>query len=229
MINENSVEFKKFLRRLVQKNIKGKDYYYYRIDNPILEKSKQIYIGAYTKAQQSLLQYYLKKIYFESQETFQEILRKEYKYTSLTPSLAIFLDMLRYSFHFSMREFSRTDIEKYESKNYTRYVYGTTSVEGNTYTLQETNITLNEGRTVKGKNNKEFYEIDNYRRWKNYLKTGKEFKINIDGIKKMHEILLANIDDIDVVPGEFRNVPAFITGTEFQPTPHILIKEELQE
>ena len=119
------------------------------------------------------------------------------------------------------------DINRYEKEVYTKYVYGTTSIEGNTYSLQETNLTLNEGLTISGKEKREFYEIENYNQLKKYIDNLNSISFDLKLVKKIHSIIMDNIDDEH--KGIFRKIDVGIIGTEFEPIPHEFIEDELNK
>jgi Fic family protein len=105
------------------------------------------------------------------------------------------------------------------------YVYTTTSIEGNTLSRIQTSEVL-DGKTVSGKNLREIYEISNYKLLEDYKKTNK-LKIDLSSIKKIHNILLNNIDEEG--KGKLRNVQVFLRGVDYEPPPEIVVQTELED
>ncbi len=134
------------------------------------------------------------------------------------------MELLRLSY-IALKHYNESDRKRYEDAHFTQYVHGTTSIEGNTYTLRETDLTLNEGVTIGGKPKREFYEIENYGTLKRYLDTLKKIDIDTDFIKKIHSFILANIDDDSA--GQLRKIDVGIRGTMFEPPPAIFVEENM--
>lgn len=159
----------------------------------------------------------LSKLLEESSRRYKDACMSGYEIRQLELIRVLYLDFLS--------KFSEDDLERYEQAMYTKYVYGTTSIEGNTYTLLQTSITLNDGLTVSGKEKREFYEIENYGKLQEYVRSKKHFDINVELIKRIHSIIMQNIDDDGA--GCFRRIEVGITGTEFVPTSYLEIEEEI--
>jgi len=216
--------FNSFMGDLRLKYSKGKKYYYIKIDLPFIKKD--VYLGPGTLSEKELYENYKVKLLTETLYYFfkSEKENKHSKYVS--DDAFITLELLRLSYHNLLKNYDKTDLQKYEENIYTNYVYGTTSIEGNTYTLRETDITLNDNLTVSGKSSREFYEIQNYSKLKEYLGNSTP-KISIELIKTIHKIILSNIDDN--AAGSFRKVDVGIRGTKFTPTPPPLIEQEMED
>ena len=222
----NTALFKEFKNNLTRKRNNNIEYYYITIHNSITTDSKQIYLGRVTDNEKKLFDYFIKTTVKRIIFSFEKM--KSIKYTNkyISDDIVFFLDLLRLSYSNELIQYRASDIQKYEDTIFTRYVTGTTNVEGNTYTERETDLTLNQGLTVKGKEIREFYEIINYKKWKKYLDSLNSFNYDRNFIKMVHYYLLM---DIDTDAGEFRNTQVFITGTSYQPSPAILVETELDE
>ena len=90
-------------------------------------------------------------------------------------------------------------------------------IEGNTYTLLETEALLKEMRFAQGKEKAEAQMILNHKKALDFILANKEsFKeIGLDTIRKIHELLTEKID----INNDFRNHPVGITGTLYRPLP----------
>lgn len=97
------------------------------------------------------------------------------------------------------------------------YTYHSNAIEGNTLTLGETRMILEDGLTVGGKQVKEILEAKNHKEALNLLfeiVKGKEYfseKIICD----LHKKLLLDIDDENA--GCYRQIQVYITGSEELP------------
>lgn len=88
-------------------------------------------------------------------------------------------------------------------------------IEGNTYTLLETEVLIKEAQLAKGKDKSDAQMIMNHKKALEYiLKNKEEFTvITLEKIKKIHSILVEDID----IKNDFRNHPVGITGTLYRP------------
>ena len=222
-----SIPIERIKKVLSVKKVKGKEYYYLKIK--MKGKPKEFYVCPVSCSDSQLrynfclvrkeivLEFFI--LYFLSIE--------KYPLKYLTTKERLLLEFIRLGYNILLKEFGDSDIKRYEEAVYTKYVYGTTSIEGNTYTLRETDLTLNEGLTVSGKERREFYEIENYSKMKKYLDSKKKIKIDISFIKLIHKFILTNIDDDSA--GEFRKVDVGIRGTEFEPVPAVTVEDEMRK
>lgn len=105
------------------------------------------------------------------------------------------------------------------------YCYNTTSIEGNTISLDEAKLLLDEGFTPKNKTLREIYDINNS---KNVFLEWKNFSISHKGIQDLHANLMKNIDnrlgyrlnDVRVFKSRFESSPAIYVKSDMD----ILIK-----
>ncbi len=93
----------------------------------------------------------------------------------------------------------------------TFYIYNTNSIEGNTLTLEETNLLLNEGKTPEGKELREIYDHINEKETFDLLLTEKP-EITQELIIKIHALLLKNVDNR---VGNFRDGNVRVAGAGF--------------
>lgn len=90
-------------------------------------------------------------------------------------------------------------------------------IEGNTYTLLETEALIEEMRFAEGKGRAEAQMILNHKKTLDFILADQNhFKnINLEKIKKIHELLTEKVD----IKKDFRNHPVGITGTIYRPLP----------
>lgn len=90
-------------------------------------------------------------------------------------------------------------------------------IEGNTYTLLETEALIKEMRFAKGKARAEAQMILNHKKALDFILVNKNYFVNIDldKIIKTHELLTEKVD----IKKDFRDHPVGITGTIYRPIP----------
>lgn len=106
-------------------------------------------------------------------------------------------------------------LSSYEKDFELRYTHNSTAIEGNTLTLMETKLMLEDGVSVGGKELREIYEVVNHKKAYEYVKkciaANKSLTENI--VKDLHAILTENI----IVGGIYRNQEVRISGAGFTP------------
>lgn len=96
--------------------------------------------------------------------------------------------------------------------------YSSNALEGNTLTLTETKVLLEDGITVGGKPIKDCYEATGHAKAYDYMieaARSEHFSFSEDMIKRFHYLFYSNID-VDKA-GKYRDHQVFITGTEYIP------------
>ena len=106
-------------------------------------------------------------------------------------------------------------LSSYEKDFELRFTHNSTAIEGNTLTLMETKVVLEDGVSIGGKELREIYEIINHKKAYGYVKKciaeNKTLDENI--VKDLHAILTENI----IVGGIYRNQEVRISGAGFTP------------
>lgn len=97
------------------------------------------------------------------------------------------------------------------------WTYNSNSIEGNTLTLRETQMVLQEGITVKGKSLREHFEAKNHEKAIDYLYTlvDQKYTLRSIDILSLHGLVLRMIEDD--FAGRIRNGGVRITGANFVP------------
>jgi Fic family protein len=112
------------------------------------------------------------------------------------------------------------------------FTYNSNAIEGNTLTLRETQLVIQEGITVRGKNLREHLEARNHPDAIDYVEklAQKEATIKQDDILRVHALLMRGIDDQNA--GKYRTGQVRVAGATFMPPPaekiQIMISELLQ-
>ena len=134
----------------------------------------------------------------ELQSTFERLYHKKQHLQSSRPLPTIALNKIRESL----------SIE---------WTYNSNSIEGNTMSLRETQMVLQEGITVKGKSLREHFETHNHDKAIDYLYSviNEEYTLRSIDILSLHGIVLRSIEED--FAGRIRNGGVRITGANFTP------------
>jgi Fic family protein len=97
------------------------------------------------------------------------------------------------------------------------WTYNSNSIEGNTLTLQETQMVLQDGITVKGKSLREHFEAKNHEKAIHFLYSIVEdnYELRAKDILSLHSLVLNFIEED--FAGRFRNGGVRINGANFVP------------
>ena len=95
------------------------------------------------------------------------------------------------------------------------YAHNSTAIEGNTLSLIQTKVILEDGLSVGGKALREIYEVANHDRAFSYVKraVAEGRLLDEEMLKDIHALLMENI----MVGGAYRSVEVRITGAGFRP------------
>ncbi len=105
------------------------------------------------------------------------------------------------------------------------YTYESNRIEGNTLTLQETQMVIEKGLTISGKSLNEHLEAINHKEAIDFIKdiVKNKSELTESTLKQIHSIVLKSIDKANA--GVYRVVPVMISGTIFlPPQPYLLNK-----
>ena len=104
------------------------------------------------------------------------------------------------------------------------FTYESNAIEGNSLTLKDVTIIINEGIVLKGKELREVYETVNTKKALEYV-----FKerppITEDTLKKIHSLLIENTG----VTKGYKQLPNFLLGRLTKTTPPELVEKEMKE
>ena len=105
--------------------------------------------------------------------------------------------------------------KKYELDFAIRFTHESTKIEGNTLSLVENKLVIEDRMSVGGKTLREIYEVENHNKAFLYIKDNinNEIKLNGNIIKNIHEILMDNI----IQGGIYRYTDVKITGASHKP------------
>jgi Fic family protein len=109
------------------------------------------------------------------------------------------------------------------------WTYNSNSIEGNTLSLRETQMILEEGVTIKGKSLREHFEAHNHDKAIGYLYTliDKDYELRGIDILNLHGLVLRSIEDN--FAGRIRNGGVRINGANFVPPNALKVSGLLDE
>ncbi len=109
-----------------------------------------------------------------------------------------------------------------------KWTYNSNAIEGNTLTVYETKVILEEGITIGGKKLQEHFEVINHKEAilfiEDIVKESGPFTEYI--IKSVHNLILNNIDKKNA--GAYRKENVLISGASHKPTDYIHINYEME-
>jgi Fic family protein len=106
-------------------------------------------------------------------------------------------------------------LSSYEKDFELKFTHNSTAIEGNTLTLMETKVVLEDGVSIGGKELREIYEVVNHQKAYGYVKKciTENNPLTENIVKDLHAILTENI----IVGGIYRNQEVRISGAGFTP------------
>ena len=106
-------------------------------------------------------------------------------------------------------------LSSYEKDFELTFTHNSTAIEGNTLTLMETKVILEDGIAIGGKELREIYEVINHKKAYEYVKKciAEDKPLDENIIKDLHQILTENI----IVGGIYRKEEVRISGAGFTP------------
>ena len=112
---------------------------------------------------------------------------------------------------------------------FVEWTYNSNGIEGNTLSLRETQMVLQEGVTIKGKSLREHFEAKNHEAalHKLYSLTNADYTLNAMDILALHSYILRSIEDD--YAGRIRNAGVRISGANFVPPNAKRVSEYLDE
>jgi Fic family protein/DNA-binding XRE family transcriptional regulator len=109
------------------------------------------------------------------------------------------------------------------------YTFESNRIEGNTMTLRETDLVINEGLTISGKSMREHLEVINHQEAIAYIKDlmQKNTPINEREVQSIHNLILRGIHPEDA--GRYRKVQVMIQGSSHMPPQPYLVLKEMED
>jgi Fic family protein len=109
------------------------------------------------------------------------------------------------------------------------YTFESNRIEGNTLTLKETDLVINEGLTISGKSMREHLEAINHADAINFVKelVDKNTVITEGVLLQIHNLILRGIDIENA--GKYRTVQVMIKGSKHMPPPPFLVAKQMED
>ena len=128
-----------------------------------------------------------------------------------------------------MRPLPAEALEKIQEALNIEYTYESNRIEGNTLTLQETALVVNEGITIAGKSLREHLEAVNHAEAVSYIRelAKNEVRINERVIQDIHALILQGINRENA--GRYRSVPVMIAGSSDRPPQPYLVGKQMED
>ncbi len=103
----------------------------------------------------------------------------------------------------------------YEKAFEIEFAHNSTAIEGNTLTLMETKVVLEDGLAIEGKSPREIYEVVNHKKAYRYVKDCIKKGLILDEriVKDIHALLMENI----LTGGIYRHEEVVISGASHTP------------
>lgn len=120
-------------------------------------------------------------------------------------------------------------LEKMQEYFNTAYTFESNRIEGNTLTLSETHMVINEGVTVGGKSMREHLEAINHQEAIDLIQDFVLNKVHFNAfyLKQIHQLVLKGIDK--KYAGVYRNVPVRISGSAHIPPEPYMIEKLMED
>ncbi len=109
------------------------------------------------------------------------------------------------------------------------YTFESNRIEGNTLTLQETALVINEGLTISGKTMREHLEAINHAEAVEFIEDLATRRTDLDRrtLLDIHNLILRGVDSENA--GRYRSVPVRISGSRHEPPQPYLIEKMMED
>ncbi len=129
----------------------------------------------------------------------------------------------------ALRPLPVSAVQKLREQFQIEMTYNTNAIEGNSLTLRETFLVVNEGLTVKGKPLKDHLEAKSHQAALEYLyeliEHGHRVTLSERLIRQLHQLVMQDVDR--EWAGVYRNGPVMITGTKHRPPEALEVSKKM--
>lgn len=129
----------------------------------------------------------------------------------------------------ALRPLPASAVQKLREQFQIEMTYNTNAIEGNSLTLRETFLVVNEGLTVKGKPLKDHLEAKSHQAALEYLyeliEQGHRVTVSEHLIRQLHQLVMQDVDR--AWAGVYRNGPVMITGTKHRPPEALEVSKKM--
>lgn len=128
----------------------------------------------------------------------------------------------------SLRPLPPTLVKKLKEQLCINYTYNSNAIEGNTLTLNETRLVIQEGITIGGKSVTEILEAKNHPKAIDFIEglVKSKGEINEDVVLNLHKLIMSNIVED---AGCYRTTGVIIPGAVFRPPPSSEVRPRMNE
>lgn len=130
-----------------------------------------------------------------------------------------------------LRPLPAAAVKKLKEQFQIEMTYNSNGIEGNSLTLKETFLVINEGITIKGKPLKDHLEAKNHQEALEYLyelvEKGKNHTVSERFIRNLHQLVTQDIDR--KWAGKYRNSNVIIGGADHTPPDAIEVPNKMRE
>ncbi|KUJ60943.1 DNA-binding protein [Flavobacteriaceae bacterium CRH] len=163
-----------------------------------------------------------------------KVAEDEIKYNKITSSLKLSTSLEKIlkeidSLKDKLDSYKQFDSYKIKQALELEYTFESNRIEGNTMTLRETDMVINEGLTISGKSMKEHLEAINHQEAIGFIKDlmSKNNSLNERDLLSIHNLILRGIIPEDA--GRYRKVQVMIQGSIHMPSQPLMVPQEMEE
>ena len=202
----------------IEKIRRGKKIYYYVSKNFRTGKNRWKKIRRYAGAREPT-KVQLKELagQIESEAREQGLVKEEGKYKYLTDDEAEVLEDIKGSYMKWWRGLPEESKKRFSDDFLVRFTYNSNAIEGNTLSLRDTHLILQENIIPADATSYEYNEVINSRRCMDFIRKYKD-DLNKTLVLKVHSLLTKNTK-VEIV-GKYRNHDVIIEGSDHRPPSH---------
>ena len=129
----------------------------------------------------------------------------------------------------SKKPLNTVQLKKMDEHFHTAFTHESNRIEGNTLTLSETHMIVNEGITIGGKSMREHLEVINHKEAIDLIHDFVKNKVQLNSfyLKQIHQLVLKGIDKQNA--GVYRSVPVRISGSAHVPPEPYRIEKMMED
>lgn len=204
-----------------KRKIKGRHYFY--LEDRANGKRISFSLGQKEQALARIGPAFSELVQKKAVEAFRST-EKDFEAKALSKPELLALERLKIDYEL-MQTFFAESFSAFKEDEFVRYAQGSTSVEGNSLSLQEAALVLGKGMAVPGKRLDEIKELENMLFAAKV--SAKLREISEKSIKKIHSAIMRGFDEKK--PGEYRQAPIFITGSKVRPVKAEDVPKEMKK
>jgi len=127
----------------------------------------------------------------------------------------------------SLRPFPKTALGRLRERFALLITYNSNAIEGNTLSLSETRMVIEDGITIGGRSVRDHFEAINHKKAIDYLETLSRVKINEAHLCKLNNIILNNVEEEE--RGIYRKRKVWVEGASFVPAMPALVPKLMKQ